>query len=147
MVQTAGAMPAKAKSPSPIAAAVKLNLCPQFHVMSAMLCYVMCAMFFFLLLLICWVCNFLNHCCLLCLMYQSNVCIIVMSFLCSLFFLSYLPVSSVVYYQFFLNLVLVWSSTFSLTYVFLCRGGGELPIFQIGIDPAWYGDSLMHWYT
>ena len=37
MVQTAGAMPAKAKSPSPIAAAVELNLCPQFHVMFATL--------------------------------------------------------------------------------------------------------------
>ena len=46
MVQTAGAMPANAKSPSPIAAAVKLNLCPQFHVMFATLCYVMFAMLF-----------------------------------------------------------------------------------------------------
>ena len=47
MVQTAGAMPAKAKSPSPIAAAVELNLCPQFHVMFAMLCYVMFPVLFF----------------------------------------------------------------------------------------------------
>ena len=37
MVQIAGAMPANAKSPSLIAADVKLNLCPQFHVMFAML--------------------------------------------------------------------------------------------------------------
>ena len=47
MVQTAGAMPAKAKSPNQIAAAVKLNLCPQFYVMFAMLCYVMFAMLYF----------------------------------------------------------------------------------------------------
>ena len=46
MVQIACAMPAKAKSPSLIAAAVKLKLCPQFHVMFAMLCYVMFAMLF-----------------------------------------------------------------------------------------------------
>ena len=45
MVQIAGAMPAKAKSPSLIAAALKLNLCPQLHVMFAML-YVMFAMLF-----------------------------------------------------------------------------------------------------
>ena len=108
------------------------------YFMSCLLCFVMsCLLCFFLLLLISWVCNLLNHCCLLCLMYQSNVCIIVMSFLCSLFFLSYLPVSSVVYYHFFLNLVLVWSSAFSFIYVFLCRGG--CPYFRSGLTQPGMG--------
>ena len=42
----------------------------------------------------------------------------------------------------FLNLVLVWPSTFSLIYVILCRG--SCPYFRSGFTQPGIGDSLMH---
>ena len=51
-------------------------------------------------------------------------------------------------------IVRVWSATFSLIYVFLCRGGGGSPYFRSGLTKPGMGtrscidihnwDSLMH---